>query len=116
MHKYLTLAGKVSHRGEHKRCAHVGAVGVRSDGVIVMSHNGSAREDTIAPCPRSHAERRLIRKLDFGSTVYVARTRRDTGDFAMAKPCALCERALRAKGIVKAFYTIGPNEWGCIEF
>lgn len=65
---------------------------------------------------RNHAEARLVRKLDHGSTVYVARTRRDDGRIAIAKPCPRCEASLKHRGVLKCYYTINENEWGCLEF
>lgn len=52
----------------------------------------------------------------WGSTVYVARVRRDNGKMAMSRPCRDCERVLRSRGVRKVFYTIGPKEYGVMEF
>ncbi len=112
MHKYLKMAAKNSVKGAKNRRAFLGAVGVRSDGTIVTSYNGCAENRK----PEIHAERRLAAKLDVGSTVYVARIRRDDGSIAMSKPCRCCENALRHRGVKKVFYTIAPNEYGVIEF
>lgn len=112
MHKYLRIASHISAKGNPKRKAHIGCVGIRNDGVIVQSWNGCATD----VCPTAHAEARLARKLDVGSVVYVARVRRDNGKMAMAKPCRGCERYLRSKGIAKVIYTISENEYGVLEF
>lgn len=104
-------------KGNKKRKAWVGAVGVRHrDGVIVYASNGSPGGITVDRCPSAHAEAKLCRKLDFGATVYVARIRRDDGRLAMAKPCANCERLLRNKNVSKVFYTIAEGEFGVLEF
>lgn len=66
--------------------------------------------------PDSHAEARLFRKLDYGSTVYVARIRRDNGLIAMAKPCKTCQSVMKNRGVKQCFYTISPSEFGCVEF
>lgn len=87
----------------------LGAVGVRADGASVTSTNVR----TMLRCEDAHAEARLCRKLDVGSTVYVARVAK-SGDWAMSRPCSSCERTLRLKGVKKVYYTIGPNEFGCI--
>ena len=91
----------------------LGAVGRRSDGVIVSSRNIPAQDFTNERS--NHAEVRLARKLTLGSTVWVARVARKDGSWAMAKPCRGCERRLRAAGVERIVYTIGPNEWGVIS-
>lgn len=112
MDKHLIMACRVSRRGNDIRRAFLGAVGCRKDGTLVFSYNGNAENKK----PPVHAEARLARKLDAGSIVYVARTRRDTGEICMAKPCKGCQNILRFKGVKKIFYTINSNEYGTIEF
>ena len=112
MHRYLHQAAEISLKGAKNRRAYLGAVGIRSDGTIVTSYNGCAENRK----PPAHAEARLAKKLDVGAVVYVARTRRDNGEIAMAKPCAHCENALRHRGVRKVVYTIAENEYGTIEF
>lgn len=90
----------------------LGAVGMRKDGVIVSSRNIAAPDYA----PDHHAEVRLARKLTPGSTVWVARVARCDGEWAMAKPCRGCERRLKAAGVSRVVYTIGPGEWGVKEF
>jgi hypothetical protein len=91
----------------------LGAVGLRADGVVVSSPNIPSRDFTNERS--NHAEVRLARKLTLGSTVWVARVARKDGSWAMAKPCRGCERRLRATGVERIVYTIGPNEWGVIS-
>ncbi len=93
-------------RGGVKRNFLLGALGVRDDGAIVTSTNGSC----IHPAPAHHAEARLCRKLDKGSTVYVARVAKD-GTPAMAKPCPSCMSILRAKRVAKVIYTTGKSSY-----
>ena len=104
------------------RCAHVatscgddrnfmlGAVGIRTDGATVESPNIM----TAVPTPSAHAEARVVKKLNLGSTVYVARVVK-SGDFAMARPCPTCMLALVHRGVKRVFYTIGPGEYGVID-
>lgn len=92
---------------EDPRCFRLGAVGLRSDGVVVYARNGSGW----LPSPDAHAEARLVRKLDRGATVYVARILAN-GEWAMAKPCPTCMPRLRAKKVVRVFWTINKNEFG----
>lgn len=112
MHRYLRIASHISVRGSDIRRYRVGAVGIRRDGTVVYAWNGSVE----VPTPCMHAEARLVKKLDWGSTVYVARTRKDNGKMAMAKPCKDCERVLRQRGIKRVEYTINEHEYGVLEF
>lgn len=112
MHRYLRIASHLSVKGPRIRKAYIGAVGVRSDGRIVTAVNGCALDVE----PRCHAEARLIRKLDAGSVVYVARTRRDDGRLAMARPCKACEDKLRHRGVRRVEYSISEGEFGVMEF
>lgn len=118
-HKYLALAGSYAVLDD-ARHYWLGAAGLRADGALVRARNGPK----VVP-PRNlvrglvddtgHAESRLLRKLDLGSVVFVARISRETGQWALAKPCAPCKHRLLAKGVKRIYYTIGPNEYGQIE-
>jgi tRNA(Arg) A34 adenosine deaminase TadA len=112
MHRHLRMASHLTCRGDLRRTYLVAAVGVRTDGTIVHTTNGRCE----VPTPSMHAEVRLLRKLDYGSVVYVARTLRENGKIAMAKPCPRCQAALKARGIKKVFYTVSENEYGVMEF
>ncbi len=108
---YFDLAIKAASRGDTSRHYLLGAVGIRKDGAIVTACNSKTQK----PSRKTHAEYKLSRKLDLGSTVYVARVLKD-GSVSSAKPCKNCEKALRTRGVKKVFYTIGPDEFGCLEF
>lgn len=115
MHKYLKLAALISIKSYQRRSnkkACIAAVGVRTDGKIVSAKNGRALDRFFA----AHAEARLAKKLDVGSSVYVARMRRDNGELAMSKPCPGCERILRHRGVKRVMYTINENEYGVLKF
>lgn len=98
------------------REALIGAIGERTDGAIVFSRNSAVLDTTgntgepfcFAPC---HAEWRLAKKLDTGSTVYVARVKKD-GTLAMARPCGDCERVLRSRKVVRVYFTVSPVSYG----
>lgn len=113
--KMLTEAARiaVSNRDRQidNRTFLLGSVGVRNDGVLVAARNIAAPDCA----PDHHAETRLARKLTPGSTVWVARVARRDGRWALAKPCRGCERRLRAAGVERIVYTIGPEEWGVID-
>ena len=104
-------ATKGLDRPMERRQFMLGAVGLRNDGVIVTSRNIASPE----PAPEHHAETRLVRKLTPGSTVWVARVAKGTGDWAMSRPCHNCMRRLRTAGVSRVVYTVGPNEWGVVK-
>ena len=114
-HSALEIAAGIAleswrkYRGpEQMQC--LGAVGVRQDGAVVHAHNtyvGSRVE------PKTHAEYRLLSRLGPFGTVYVARVGGVGGaNWAMAKPCPTCHRAMEIRRVKRVFYTIGPDEYG----
>jgi len=104
-YKLIELAAQVSRLKDDDRHFCLGAVGVRSDGVIVASYNGHPWE----PERKAHAEYRLCRKLDRGSTVYVARTLAD-GSYGLAAPCPSCMKSMKSKGIKTVYFTTYQNK------
>jgi len=111
--KYFRLARQVASKGdtkEAKRHYRLGAVGLRSDGAIVTSSNIPHR----VPEPNTHAERRLVKKLNWGSTVYVVRIKRD-GKLAIARPCKKCQSAMLLRGIQRVYYSINEYEYGVLK-
>jgi len=112
--KYFRLAKQVALRGdtlEANRHYRLGAVGIRSDGAIVTASN----IPNCRPEPHAHAETRLVRKLDWGSTVYVVRIHRD-GSLALARPCKRCQSAMRLRGVACCYYSINDREYGVINY
>lgn len=102
---------------EYKSQYHVMSMGLRRDGTIVYSSNGAA---VFPPAERlvvkvAHAEQRLARKLDKGAEVYVVRLTRD-GEMALARPCPSCQTVLKARGVRRVCYSIGPREFGVLKF
>ena len=89
----------------------LGAVAIRNDDVMVFAYNGNS----VIPDHKTHCEARLVRKLDKGATVYLARTTAN-GQWANSKPCPNCMRALRRAKIRKVYYTSAPNYWEALEF
>jgi tRNA(Arg) A34 adenosine deaminase TadA len=108
---YLQIAAKVAVTKEDRRNFLVGAVGIRKDQSMVVALNSP----TELPNPKIHAEWKLSSKLDYYSTVYVARIRLDTGGFGIAKPCHSCMAALTYKKVKRIYYSIDDNEYGCIH-
>jgi len=109
----LLLAVKVANPLiDRHRKALIGCIVQRADGCLVSSRNGS----TPSPCgksPTCHAERKAIRKSDYGATLYVARVTKNN-EIAMAKPCASCLVALRSKRVKRVYYTINEKEYGVL--
>lgn len=100
------------------RSFYLGVVGRRADGCIVHAKNLSVIDRSIDPnrvyrkSVQAHAEYRLTRKLGFNGTVYVARVARGTREFAMARPCELCQSVLRSYRVEKVYYSINENQFG----
>jgi tRNA(Arg) A34 adenosine deaminase TadA len=93
----------------------LGCVGLRKDGAMVFSKNGAVFSTTVEDyrlLPGSHAEGRVLRKMDWGGVLYVARVTRKDRSLAMARPCPMCMIKIKAKGIKKVFYTINQNQFG----
>jgi len=105
-------ARKFATRIRDERTYYLGAYGIRADSARVRARNGAA----LYLAPEAHAEVRLCRKLDRGAVVYVARISRIDGGYRIAKPCANCRKALKQRGVSRVYYTIGPNEYGVIDF
>ena len=116
--EFLKLAGKISlpNEGIDNRVFWLGAVGVRKDGTMVNSRNGVVRftppTQDFQYIYSSHAEGRVLQKMDVGGTLYVSRVARVDYRFAMARPCPHCQRLIRAKGIKKVFYTVNSEQYG----
>jgi len=54
----------------------------------------------------------LERSITKGSTIYVARTAKGTGEDRMSKPCPMCHEVLKAQGVKKVYYTIDNDTIG----
>lgn len=108
---YFDLATRVANGKRDNRSFKLGALGIRSDGVIVASPN--------APCPiperRAHAEYRIASKLTPNSVVYVVRILRFDGSLALSRPCNDCQKVLVSRGVSKVYYSISPNEFGIMN-
>jgi len=113
----LLFAAKVAlpDDGKDWRGFWIGAVGIRKDGTMVFSKNGAFFSTTVndyQAVPEVHAEGRVLRKMDFGGTLYVARVARKDRSLQMARPCGMCQVKIRSKGIKKVYYTINDKQFG----
>lgn len=107
--KYFEIAARTATLKDDERTHRHGAVGLRSDGVLVCAANGPAK----AVQPKAHAESRLCRKLGADATVFVVRV---SGDgYGMSRPCKRCATQLRARRVTRVFYTVSSAEYGVLE-
>ena len=113
----LLFAAKMALPDDNKdwRGFWIGAVGIRKDGTMVHSKNGTFFDSTFLEyqaIPKVHAEGRVLRKMDFGGTIYVARVSRQDRSLKMARPCGMCRVQIKSKGIKKVYYTINDEQFG----
>lgn len=115
---YLQLAAQVAMPTDDSdmREFWVGCVGLRTDGATVVSKNSSIfttdSVDVFRTMPLVHAEPRALRKLNWGSIMFVARVMRGTKKFGMARPCEMCQVLIKSKGIKKVYYSINSEYYG----
>lgn len=110
--KLLRFAAEIAllKRGEFGKSFYFGAIAIRSDDTKVFASNGAPA----IPVIQHHCEARIVRKLDRGATVYLARVLAN-GTWANSTPCPDCRRALKRAYVKRVYYTIGPDEWACIR-
>lgn len=116
MWEYFEEARKAAIANDDERDYFLGAVGIRTDcSKLISACNGPAiiaTDTNKKSYPPAHAEYRLARKLNKGSTVFVCRIKSIDGSYAMARPCIDCQRKLASKGVEKVYYTINNYEYG----
>ncbi len=106
--RYFEMAAKLALSPHDSRNFLLAAIAHRGDGTLVKSRNGS----TSNPNRCGHAEFRLTKKLDPGTTVYVVRLRLLDKAYAMARPCVNCQKALLSRHVERVFYSINENQYG----
>lgn len=123
MEKFILEAAKFSYINggrEDRRNFQLGAIGFRADGAKVAARNGSVRIGEIYSggwsYAHAHAERKLCKKMDHGGIVYVARVSKQDGTLKNSRPCYDCMLALRAKKVLKCYYSINEFQYGMIDF
>ena len=110
--KYFEIAEKVANTKDDQRIHRLGAVGLRSDGVLVAATNAPAQDKA----PFAHAEARLCRKLDKGAVVFVSRSSNEKHlRYKLARPCESCQRLMARKKVERVYYTISDNEYGVLD-
>ncbi len=99
-----------------KRSFWLGCVGIREDGAVVSSRNGSTAFSSSVEhyqlVPSSHAEGRVLRKLGKNGIIFVARIAKKDGSRQMSCPCVMCAVRIRGFGVKKVYYTINPKQYG----
>lgn len=110
MIKLLKKAAHLAGTNKDIKNFYMACVAVRKDGAIVTGINHCVSGQRI---PEHHAEARALRKAGVGAVLYVARVLKvDKKTWANSKPCAYCRYKIRSQGVIRVYYTIGPNEWG----
>jgi len=115
---YLQLAAQAAMPSNEfdNREFWLGCVGIRTDGAVIISKNGSVFTTDIADdfqiIPTVHAEPRALRKLNWGSIMFVSRVMRNNKEYGMARPCPTCQIFIKSKGIKKVYYTINKKCYG----
>lgn len=100
-----------------KRNFWLGCIGIRKDGALVSSKNGSvfctnAPKNTYKVIPSAHAEGRVLRKLGKGGTIFVARVSKKNGKLAMSRPCPTCQTRIKSFNVKKVYYSINEHQYG----
>lgn len=118
----LKLAAKIAEpiNDLDKRSFWLACIGIRRDGTLVSSRNGSIQHmfsmgldpiDNDKNCSY-HAEGRTLRKMDQGGILYVTRVSRRDGKLCMARPCVLCQSKIKSQRIKKVYYSINSTQYG----
>ena len=105
--RYIELAKEVALRGDPRRKHFLGAVAIRTDGVVVSSSNGT----WLDRAPTQHAEAKVLRKAGRGAILFVARVGRN-GTIGLSMPCRECRQLIRNKGVKRVYFTIDAIEIG----
>lgn len=118
----ILQAGRLAlpDREDDERNFWFGCVGIRNDGVVVSSRNGSVQQlfskslnpDEMQKISDYHAEGRVLKKMTRGGTLYVARVSRQTRQLQLARPCGRCRARIRSYRIDKVYYSISNDEYG----
>lgn len=99
-----------------KRNFWLGCIGIRNDGTIVSSKNGSASFSSTVEnyqlVPTSHAEGRVLRKLGKNGTLFVARVSKKDRSLTIARACGMCRVQIKAAKVKKVYYTIDNFHYG----
>jgi deoxycytidylate deaminase len=108
MFNKLEIVAAFARGGDKNKNYLLMAMAERSDGAVVISPNALTK----IPMYAAHAEARVLKKADANCILYVARVLRETGDWAISKPCPRCQALIRARHVKKVYYTIEPNKYG----
>jgi deoxycytidylate deaminase len=100
------------------RTYHIAAILRRNGRVIKIGENTSKTHPRFKRqyedgswASHMHAEMNVLRFAQPGDEIEIIRFKKCNHEFSMAKPCSLCEDALRKAGIKKVRYTNWDGEW-----
>lgn len=114
----LLLAAKVALPSidNDPRSFWLGCVGIRKDGVIVYSKNGSSQFQEHIEYHQfnanAHAEGRTLRKLGKYGTIFVSRVAKKDRGLAMSSPCMMCRTRIKSAKVSKVYYSINNEQYG----
>lgn len=118
--KYFELAKKLSIKSSH-HTHKMGCVVVNKNEIVGIGFNQiKTHPKSPHPFKTLHAEISAILGVSYrdlkGCTVYVYRETKD-GKPAMAKPCQVCEQALKNVGIKKVYFSVDNDKgWDYTEY
>ncbi len=121
--RYLQLAKKLASTSTYGNFRH-GAILIGGGSSIIGLGVNNEKYCSVGAKFRSeakgnstyHAEISSLLGLDRnatkGSTIYVARVAKGSGEDRLSKPCPMCHEVLKAQGVKKVYYTIDNETIG----
>ena len=107
----------------NKRVYHVAAILTRKGRVVRIGENTSKTHPRFKRqypdgtwASHMHAEMNVLRFAQPGDEIEVMRFSKCGNNLTMAKPCYLCEEAMKKAGIKRVKYTNWSGEWEEIVF
>jgi deoxycytidylate deaminase len=111
---YFNLCRKIAINKDGRNFL-IGAVGIRNDGVMVCARNLPvffSNRTEFCKIPGSHAEQRVMAKMDYSGVLYVVRISKVDNIFLNSRPCKLCQPSIIQHKIKKVYYTAGGDMYG----
>jgi len=105
--RVMTIAQKHMHKCQHRQ-HNVVCVIVKKGKIMSMGYNDLRSHPLMGTQKKVHAEVRAVvkagRKDLTGATAFVIRCNKNN-KIGMAKPCPICEKVLRDRGVNHVFFT-----------
>ncbi len=120
MHKHLSCCVALAQHATHQfRHAAVVYKGKRVFGLGWNNNKPTSVIDAKFPYPTRHAEiAAMINATNqdiSGCDVLVIRVGRHNNNLLNSRPCEMCQDTMRKYGIRRCYYSISPNEIGCLH-